>query len=560
MKKFIWLIVILIFSLVMEKASASLINASIVNAANGQIFSPFYGPSADAYIDSDNEVGNPDFALKVCADSSSELTGKYATAAYKIGNTSDFVDVAWDSTYGSMTLFNSCDSKCCTTYSRFGFRDTMAVYPAEIFVGVSSDSVLDNSDTFIYVPPSNGWLRGYYTTNNVQSTYNQNSGNVSLDISAVTGYKSASETEPIYPGGAAKDVNYIIVGICSINSSNIVHYECTSSRVVKPSDPAVSLYTGVVNPSNSNPAIIRYYVINGIGTSFCIGPDISVSLVPSNPYPYSGEIINFTATISNINNVDISIPFNVSFYYENGNLIDKQLVSSLSKGSSTTRNITLNTAIFGSSGSHSVIVKVDQEGAIGECNELNNNATASISIEPIYFINVWIDGEATNEFPRAGIPYNITIYVNNSDGNYIPNATIHLVEHNGLSMFAPLQIWNHSNMKRGMISESIGEVKTNGTGWVNFTLIPTGNKPLVEQEPELADYVGNYSLYAELYINGVRQYVHNGTARSTNLPFKVLNHTTIEASYIKVVNHQNLVETIINAIYQSYASILDWLS
>jgi hypothetical protein len=563
MRRLILLLLILILPFVIGKASAALVNATLVDVSNGQPFAVFYGPSVDAYVDSDSEVGNPDLALKVCTSSAGELQNKYATAIYKIGNTSDYVDIAWDATLNTLTQFDaSCDGSaiCCTTKSAFSLRDTKALYPANIFVAVSADNTLDTGDNFVYVPQANGWLRGYYAPNTavgVQSSYSQTTGNISLDITDVTGYKSASVTEPIYPGGAVTNQPYIIVGVCDLNGSNILNYECYSSAVVKPSDSAVQLSTGVTNPSNTNPAITKYYVVNGIGTSFCIGPDIQVvNFTANNSNPYSGEPVNFTVTLTNGNNVDVGTPFYVRFYYSDGTVIDTQSVASLNKGAYTTRSFVTS---FTGSGAQTVNVSLDYNNTIKECDEANN-ASATVTTAKVYFVDFWVDNVLTNNFSRAGIPYNITIHVNDSDGIDAANALVKIVEYNDINLFAPTQIWNHSASKRGLVSYSTGEVLTNGSGWVNFTIVPTGNKPLVVQHPEISEYVGNYSMYLELYVSGTKETINYNGNLVNNITFNLLSHTTTTATSIKNVNNQDLVETITNAAYQIYTSILDWLT
>jgi hypothetical protein len=564
MKKLILLLLILALPLIIGNASAALINATLINVTSGQPFAVFYGPSVDAYIDSDTDVGNPDLALRVCTSGAGELQGKYATAVYKIGNTSSYVDIAWDATLNKLTAFDgSCDGSaiCCTTLARFSLRDTLAVYPAYVFAAVSSDDTLSTSDDFIFVPQANGWLRGYYTVSTVWSTYNQTSGNVTLDVTAVDGYKTASATEPIYPSGAGKDVSYIITGICDLNASNILNYQCYSSRTIKPSDSAVQLFTGVTNPSNTNPAITKYYVVNGIGTSFCIGPDLQItSFAPNTSVAFTGQDVNFTVTLTNGYNVNIDTPFYVRFYYSNGTTISTQQVASLNKGLTTSRSVVVNTAELGGSGTKYINVSLDFNSTIGECNEGNNNGAASVYVGKVYFVDVWVDNVLSTSFARAGVPYNITIHVNDSDGNNAANALIRFVEYNDINLFAPTQIWNHSSNRRGLVSYSTAEVLTNGTGWVNFTIMPTGNKPLVIQNPDMANYVGNYSLYLELYVGGTKETIYSGGQLGNNLTFSLINHNTTMATGTKVVNNQALVQTITNAAYQIYASVLDWLT
>ena len=564
--------VALLLVMVPSIANASVIASAIVDS--GTNTSLYFDTSSKSYLDPVSGT-NPDVTLRFwsnaadLAGANSDLKNMYVGALYYAGSgNSTYVIITTDNTDDPLTQITdnatSCGTNCWyadAPATSLTFSATKVVnksgnpgaawYPANVYAVLSSDDAVSAGDSFLYLNQNSGWLRGSYGTNVGINSYNQSDGMFSFTVNSITG-TTTTGSQNIWSTYANRNATFLAVGVCNYTDGS----ECSDTGLFYP-DQSISLDTDIVDPPSNSPVHNIYYVINGIGTQFCIGPDIQVvNFTANNSNPYSGEPVNFTVTLTNGYNVDVDTTFYVRFYYSNGIVIDTQSVASLNKGASTTKSFVTS---FTGSGAQTVNVSLDYNDTIKECGEANN-ASKTVSTAKVYFVDFWVDNVLTNNFSRAGTPYNITIHVNDSDGSDVADAIVKIVEYNDINLFAPTQIWNHSASKRGLVSYSTGEVLTNGSGWVNFTLIPTGNKPLVVQNPEISEYVGNYSMYLELYVSGTKETINYGGNLVDNITLNLLDHTTTTATGIKNVNNQDLVETITNAAYQIYTSILDWLT
>jgi hypothetical protein len=534
-------------------ASAAVQNASIVDdSTNSSVTLRYEVDPINAYIE--NAAGNPgQVVLQVCADNATaDLSGKYGGFVYKTGNGDLFQHLAEKSGV-ELVQFSSCDASCCKTPTDYNLLSDYSVYPAQVYAVVSDDSAINTSDTFIYIPSANGWFEGYFTTNNVQSSYSQTSGNVTVDVTATYGRKEDGSYTSI-----STDKNYLILGVCDI-VSDLYKYNCTSNAKTNLTASGISLYTGIASPAD-NGTTMKYYVINGISSSFCIGPDLTVTNVNVNPSSVpQGQTVNITATVTNVNNVDVTQSFNVSFFRD-GNPIGYVTVAGLNAGSTEYPSILYDTVGL-SSGSKTILARVD-DASIGDCNNANDNSTAALNIGKTYQVLVLINGNASTNFPIPGRPYNVSIHVNDSDGGNVA-ALVKITEKNGINLFAPIQ---NLSAGKGVSPLAVAQFETDAGGDANIALIPTGNK-LYNPEynwTNISSYVGNYQLYLEIFdkTSGSKLQLYNGTLIN-ELDFTLgsmtaVNPTAGQENSIVVYNHYSFVEQIIDLANTVYSSIKKW--
>ncbi len=126
-------------------------------------------------------------------------------------------------------------------------------------------------------------------------------------------------------------------------------------------------------------------------------------------------------------------------------------------------------------------------------------------------------------------------------GSPVENATVRVTEKNGYSVFAPMQVWSSF----GLTSYSVAEVRTDGNGWVNFTVVPTGG--LAGQESK----IGEYNISFEVLVSGVSRHDVNITCSDRGLP--------AYSSGVGVPN-QNHVDYVKDRVYIVYDKIKRWLA
>jgi len=564
----------------------AVINASIVNVDNNQPVNMSYESSTmKAYVD--KAAGNPDVTLLVCiygpvpvphprslqnriSNEYSDLTGYYGGFVYKVGNYSAFQPIAATGT-SNLSIFSKVDeSNCFKTEDTLNFLSDYAIYPAYVYAVISDDQNIDSGDTFFLIRQTS-WLVGRYGFNGkpigdisgVQLSYDQNTGNVSVNVTKIEGCTNVSAQSCPY---VTITVNkpYLFVAICDLNASSYVGYDCYGANQTSPG-VLNSLFTGLTNPSDDS-VTIKYLVVNGIPHPFCIGPDLSVTGLSILPNPvYQSQIVTLNATVKNANNVNVSNAFNVSFW-KGSVFLGNVTIAGL--GASQSTNAILNVDTTGwHSGTYNITAKVEDSN-FGDCNDDNDNSTAQLQIMKTYNVTILINGTATKTFPRPGRPYNVSIFVQDSDGNTnLQDLALKIVEKNGMSLFAPVQSYTENSEKKGVVSYSIAEVRTNSSGATSFALIPTGNKLYSSEYSYLniSDYVGNYSLYLELFNGSQKLQLYDPATDSLvdRINLSLSSHTVLDPSdternSIEVYNHDS-VKRIIELFVQVFGNVQKWI-
>jgi len=544
-------------------AEATIVNATIINvtgSAGAQ--NVFYSTSANAYIDG---AGNtPDVKLRICATTSAELTSKDVSLAYAVGvdSAADIrvATVAGDASDDFVALnapFAFGAIFCADTPNDFNILSANAKYPARVYAIIDDgDSTADFGDTFVFVG-DNGTLPGNYSfsLSAVQASYSQSTGNITLTLSGATADVGDGTGATV-----AGSTNNLAVGVCD----NPDGTSCDGTNQTTKSSTN-SLFTGVTTPADTTTTTNKELMINGFNFTFCIGPDLTVTDVSVSPSTaFQGQNVTINATIQNGNNVDVTTNFNVEFFNDTTSLGTTAVTEDLSPGETTFAVFTFDTSGV-TSGDKNITAQVsDTVAGIADCDDTNDNSTTTLSIVASYNITVYINNTIGTEFNRPGRPYNVSVEVDDSDGNDAADVTVKLTERNGLNLFAPVQGFDTD---KGVQSVSTAEVATNASGIANLAVIPTGNKLFL---PEFAgedaeDFLGNYSLYIELF-NGTEELqlydpVAGETIDQYNLSLAnltVLDPSAAEENTIVVYNQQKWLVTVLEFFAQVFGNAQKW--
>lgn len=554
-------IAMLLFCLPLLFASASIVDASNVttNVESSAAFK--------VYVDTFGN--NPDFALELCNEGQ-----KYIAAAYtaNVSGTWVMVPISKNLTAGSTNtlVYTSLGSGPCyyTPVDSFAFsqfRDFtrtppvfVSAFPGRIHALISDNADGTGSPDLVPVNYSDGWLVGSYDLTPIPF-FTQLTGDVTVNVNSIT-FQTELGAVTRGPGDSDWGLNSstgrsMLIALCNDDFGNVC-----DDAVIANSTADLPVSLSVVGTIDDQNVHHRYVVVDGLGQYICIGTNLITTITP-NPasIPYGGSS-NVTITVTNIGNVnvttDFTLQFNVSGSYTDtvNYLITEELAA---YGGSTTRNYTFNAT--GLSEVVPLSAYADSTNQIAECSKADNYATSSITISPVYYLHVWIDGVYNNSFPEWGRPYNVTFYINNSNGAEVPNADYEIIETNGLNPFVPIQIWTDGVTPRGLSSQSIGTATGDSTGRITVTLIPTCNKFYSPGSPvDLTPNIGTYSIIVRGYHNGGSNpidFAYNGT-EIEDYPLPVPNKTCVGPGWTNdkdIINKNTYIFDIYDWMYEVYS-------
>jgi hypothetical protein len=424
-----------------------------------------------------------------------------------------------------------------------------------------SDSADGSSPGLVLLNYADGWLRGNYTYS-AGPTFTQGPNTVSANIGGIS-FETDLGSISRAPSDADWGLNSstgrsVLMALCSDDSGE----QCSDARIINStSGLPVSLGVGGITINDQN-VYTRYLVTDGLGTGLCIGADLSPGISANPSITTYGGSSNITITITNTGNVNVTTNFNVTLNVSGpGGYTARTswiVTENLAPGMSTTRNYTFSAS--GLSGVYTFTTMADAEHNIAECSE-GNVVSTTVTVSPAYYLHVWIDDNYTNIYPYWGRPYNTTLYVNDSDGNYMANACYVITEYNGLNPFVPTQVWNNSGTLHGVSSFSRGIAYGNGTGHVMFTSVPTCNKLYTDYAYLGADtYVGNYQIIINAYASPTcagspLTVAYNGTL-TQNYPLLIGNWTCADPGWVnskELVNKDSYVLDVYDWLYEVYS-------
>ncbi|MEM4626369.1 MAG: CARDB domain-containing protein [Candidatus Bilamarchaeaceae archaeon] len=524
--------------------TAQIINSSL--AVQNVSVADVYNDGTYMYIDN---VGNPDFGIKLCG-----VGQKYigATYAANVGGTYRYYLVSWNLTNGaalSLVYTSLNDGGGCyyTPLDAFAFSQFkdfaktppvfVSAFPGRIHV-LYSDNGDGSLPSFVFLNYSNGWLGGSYTVPLSTSSFNQLTGNVNATVTSINMIRSTGGSVSISPSDSKSGLNSsvgrsILIALCSDD-----YGASCSDAVLVNSSAQLPVQLSLNMPTSDQVIYRRYVVVNGLGYGpICIGADITptVSVNPSSIYPNNST--NVTITLTNTGNVNITTNFRLTLNISGPtgfiNQTNWTITEDFGPGASIQRSI--NFSNTSRSGTYIFTAIVDPLDQIVECNE-NRTATNTLTVIKTYQIHVFIDGIENDTFEYAGRAYNVTMYVNDSDGNIINDATFELKEINGLNPFTPAQVYNDGSYNHSVKSYSIGVVHSNSTGQVILAVIPTCNKFYNDpvKGPILEKNIGNYSIEVRAYGTGFDiTKTLNVTDRSCADPGWINNKQIVNKDYVE---------------------------
>ncbi|HQT44457.1 MAG TPA: CARDB domain-containing protein [Candidatus Micrarchaeota archaeon] len=543
----------LIFTLLAAQLSyAYILNATIASDSTGLPVGLYYDTSAKNFLD--GTTSNPNVKLRVYYTVSGDVpNGAYGGFAYLVNSSYYVFTTTTNGNYG-LDPFGAEQGTAGAYYrDTTSALDTPGVYPAYAYAVISANSSADPGDTFVYMPQSSGWLRGSISVPSFASTYNQNTGQVTLlGISSITG------TSTTGPSSITADNQQIAIGVCT----DTIGQNCSSSALTTRTG-TVLLQTGVTAAQAKAQAQTRYLVYNGFSTSFSIGTDLSCSSPSYSPSGtvYNGDNLTISAIVTNAGNVNVSTPFNVTFYknsINSSNVLGSALVSTeITPGSAVTGSLTINTSQWNLSNANdnptTFWVSCDSSNVVNEISESNNNASSSKTIYKVVYMDVYVDGNLSTNFTYAGRPYNVTVNVYDSAGGSHFGDMIQAAEYNGVSIFAPIQVWAGNSSNYSLKPTSLGVVMANESGSASFAIIPTGNRT----------YAYNPALYSAAL---GQYYISISSFTGSGVPLKSVNMTVLNPNPLDPGSqktgaiNQNQVVGINNIVNTLYNYIAKWLS
>lgn len=543
----------------------------------------FTGDSTDPKTWYQDAMGpNPDVGIELC-----EAGQKYVGAAYAMN-----VNGNWKSilvTYRSHTdalAYTSINRGGGCYYTPHGFLTVspsylstpspnvyFAAFPGRLFVAYENSP---NPGSLTNLIRSDNMLRGDYE---FERSFNHTEVKVKVKTPTIRFYsfggtisKSAEDTT-----FGVSNHRRMLVGICLDNYGTLCY-----SGVIVPTEASfpLSLSPGIGSVDDKN-KYDRFVVINGIGKPICIGANLKAEIISLNPDPiyynqtlsFSFKIINYRDTPYEIKggNVPVTTDFKVRIrIYRKDNTSHVVLnysifvENNIMPGDSVIFNI--DWEAIARSGRYVLEISADSENDIVECDELDNIATKEFELKPIILPKIWINGNETNKIPFAGVPYNLTMHLKDSDGLNVSNATIILIEENGIDSFIPLQIWNASvNATNRSVIATINRrevtLKSDYYGFARITIIPSGNPIYHEKYGNLniSSLIGNYSisLTGRRFNNETFAFIINKSV-TNYYPIKVedyytyLNYTWFN-SYNDLPNFSTFVDLALNTIYTIFA-------
>lgn len=538
-------------------------NAAIINSS-GNVWNVTASYTQKVYVDAlpDPSV-NPDFAIKLCG-----LGQKYVATVFAMNSTGNagYITVSKDLTsgsnsttvYTSVSLGGGCYMTPVDKYGFSQFKDFarapivyVSAFPGRPHV-LYSDSADGSSPSFTLLNYSNGTLRGSYTVSLPISSYNYLTNNVSATISSITFQTDADpQTKSINDtnwGVSTATGRSLIVGLCSDDYGGT----CSDYKEIN-SSAQLPVQLALHENANDTITYTRYFVVNGLGTPLCIGADLTpaVTLTPSTVYSGNSSIVNLT--ITNTGNVPVTTDFKLTLNQTGPggffNQTNWTITESLTPGQVAFRSFVFtNTS---RSGTYTFTIETDSDNVVAECNE-NNVAARALTVNPVRRLYIFIDGNETNIFPHPGRPYNVTMYINDSNGNLLPSPTLVLTETNGLNPFTPTQIWNSSGTLIGVASNVRGTITGNAAGYVQLAVVPTCNQLYNDpvKGPLLSSTIGNYSMVITTPV----EVLYNGSF-TTSVPLLIADSTCADPGWLnnKEIINKEYVLPVYDWLYQVYS-------
>lgn len=452
-----------------------------------------------------------------------------------------------------------------------------AALPGNLFIGYAgSENPGAAGITGFITPSGNTKLLGSY---NIDRQFDQTTDDIVFTSTPQVTFQTnpGSFSKPINdPTYGINGERQAVFGVCD----DIYGASCSDGALLN-SPTFDDMATGL-NPSEVNDQNVhtKYVVLNGIGYPVCIGANLGsqINTVDPNPVYYSQDLeVNITLANNRIGtkdvyggNVDVTNNFDVLFeIYPQGNPSNLTFNATFR----VTDNLAPNGNYFASlvwpafahSGMYTARITVDSADEIAECVEGDNVAVMNFELKPITLPVFNIDGVNRTNFPVANVPYNVSFFVKNSDGDILNNAQVILKEVNALTLSAPTQIFNRttdefgSTEKSGLIVSNEVKFYTDYYGTADFVYIPTYNKLYLPQYgyTNIGDYVGPYTLSMYGYQEDGEEFkfVVNGDLLD-EFPLGIQDYESTQPYDFKGLMNTRIVAQVLDFMYQTYSHFI----
>ena len=542
----------------------------------------FTGTSSSPSTLYQDAIGNNlDAGIELCDQGSGKFVGGfYALSVSGSGFISSLI------TYGSSSLALSQASSAgssgsCFTQSGAGFLTVSpsalstpnpnvdkAAFPGKLWIGYASSANPGAAGIEGYeFAGANAQLRGSYSASQI---YDQSSGLVSVTTPTISFQTSSSAfsksaTDTIY--GVAGD-RKMVMGVCSDTDGA----SCNDGALISSNVFPISLNTGIVSPGDQVKSD-RNIVINGLNYPFCIGANLETGINSISPNPvYYSQTLSVTTNIvndletawgsSNGGNVDVTTDFEIDFQIRDslGTVVhsESRIISSTLVPDGATLEV-FSWPAYGLSGTYTARIEVDSDANIVECNEADNVASSTFELKAITLPDIYIDGVKTSEFEYPNTPYNVTFEMKNSDNLTLPNASVIVVEKNGLNLLGPTQIYNqttqsNTTVKSGLVSNNSIAFRTNGTGFADIVMIPTYNSLYEPQYgyTNLADYIGTYELYLSGSESDGEPFIFIESGLTTPKYELTIGNTSYAGPYAQKDVSNTMINQVLDFIYDTF--------
>lgn len=463
---------------------------------------------------------NPDVGLMIC--DAERPNPQYAGLVHLMGESSGIEQrlVSYESGNDNLPLADNeveFEGQEClrTSISNFvispsSFSDKTpevftAAHPSDLYVKLSDDETGEDPS---YVDIE-GEAEGFYS-GSTSYTFDENEIQFDIDtIIAETGQTTETYDVDTDGRGVSSD-RPLIVGVCSDSQGNL----CETGIDVAESPGEFPVEYGFEisqDDVNDQERYTRYAVANGKQIeSLDIGADLEVTdlEVDRDPIFFSQtQGINFE--ITNEGNVPVTSSFEVQVTitgdegeeeFNDVITVDDDIQEN---GGSITRST--EWVAEAQSGDYNLEVLADSNDDLEQINEPADE-DLTFELNPVTLPEVRVDGEVKEqddtEFQEAGNPYNLSLVMENSDDEVIPNASVEIVEEMGMSPFAPVQMENVTGEVEPMTTLTTANPEVGEDGKTSLTVIPTGNI-LLKEEYDHLDV--NDQLNHSIYIQGEEQ-------------------------------------------------------
>ncbi|MFW5866081.1 MAG: CARDB domain-containing protein, partial [Nanoarchaeota archaeon] len=524
-------------------------------------------------------LDNPDVGLKICGNNP-----RYVGGFYALKRNSEWM-------YSLVTYASSQQALAYTTenigggcYATVPGMVTVspsrlitprpeiykAALPGNLFLGFSNEKNPLNVTDFI--SSDNLLLSGDYR---IPCRFDQSSSSLLLQvpqIQFITPSGSFSKPADDSMFGVSEE-RPLLVGLCTDDDG----INCSDGRSIVASESfPFSLQTGI-DPGQITVDDIfeRNVLANGISQPLCIGANLRPEIGHFEPDPlYYGDQLEINYSIINRRdgpyeidggNINVTSPFTVNIRIKND---DSTMIYSNSTtvtsglGVDEHSSFKMAWSAIAESGNYTIEVRADTNNEITECDESDNIVTETFELKPVALPEIRIDGKNTTEFPFPNVPYNLSIHMKDSDGNIFGNIPLALQERNGLSLAAPIQIFNQtidengSSRKSGIRSISKALFRTDYHGNVTFTFVPTYNDLYSDKyDIDLTGYVGGPSIYLTGSDGDGNQLMFFVNGSLTSKYFLHVKSTETNASR-KSIFHQSMISQTYDYIYRTYTNII----